>query len=293
MKLIKRLTKVSNLFSFLIIGFFVIAGCGKKAATSQTIQFSSEEEKISFAKKSEFERFKELGIRRVEIYQNENLSVDTSSGKPIMVRIYNENGIMISEVKFMDQDTTITLYKWNEFNKPSAVYLYDHFKNLKEKNLYYYDSKGNLIEENLNGQIEYFTNLYDKQNRLLQVIPSRYNNDQIVTSLSYNYNEDGSKLERTNGGFAYSSVGDRTTAEYDKNGLIMTRYWYGNSPGRLYYSYNSYGQLEKVVEQYDSNPELNTEKLHTYDSELNLVTIINKDANGVPVKKTSYIYKKQ
>lgn len=272
-----------------MVMMLIMSGCGKKQSSPFILVFKTDAERIEFAKKPEYEKYKDWGIRRVDIYHNNNFSGDTSLGNISSSRIYDENGYMISEAVFLDRDTIISLYKWYQFDKPSAVYLYDQNKNLRQKNIYYYDTKGNLFEANLNGKRKYYTILYDREGRLAQVIPSDYANDEIKISVQNNYNSDGSKVE-TKKTTTVGQEAEKTITEFDIFGKITKSQSFGKFPKVMNYLYNKLDQLEKVVSQSDVDPKLNNEEIYTYDPELKLISIITKNSNGAEVKKISFHY---
>jgi len=238
---------------------------------------------MDFAMKSERDRIKMMGIRAIEVYEKNKLNGGDTTAKLAEILYYHEDGSLRSHVKMYHQDTNITLFKWNQYSKPTSVFRFDNLGNFKDSIYYYYDQKGNLLEIDSNGITKRFINLYDKEGKLRQVVTTNDTEQKININEEHWYLDDGSKLVRLNYRSSSHSTSATHTVNYDRSGKIIS-IDLEKMGDRIDNAYNQYGFLVKSV--YDSAGH-SSQIEYDYDFDLKKVSEIKKNVNGeIEVKRT-------
>lgn len=276
MKKLLNLVYSSLLIIILFPTFFLLTGCGSDNKSESILSFTSEQEKMDFAMKSEKDRIEMMGIRAIEVYEKNKLNSGDTTAKLAEILYYHEDGSLRSHVKMYHQDTIITLFKWNQYSKPTSVFRFDNLGNFKDSIYYYYDQKGNLLEIDSNGITKRFINLYDKEGKLRQVVTTNDTEQKIEITENHWYDPDGSKFVQLNYRCSSTYASAKQTLYFDKSGKII-RIEMEKLGDRVDNAYNQYGFLVKSV--YDSSGQ-KYQMEYNYDSDLKKVSEIKINANG-------------
>lgn len=266
----------------------VIGGCKAEESVKPAIRLSTEEEKETFARKSENDRYKELGVSRIEISVRNHTTSDTSS-KLREIYYLDLAGEVKYHVMMEEKDTIITLYKWNSQGKTTALHRYKN-GNLKDSVFCFYDSKGNIMEVDSNGASKNFANIYDKKGRLFQVVTAVASSGDVVVQDQYTYNEDGSFLLQTRPMSETGEYYPPLYLQHDSKGRLITITWQG-VPIRRDLEYDKYGYLIRDLEFSQAGEGATWE--YSYDQFFNLILMVKKDASGKVEEETffKYIYR--
>ncbi len=288
MKSKKYICRSNSLTWSLILLLVLITGCGKKEQALPVLKFSTEQEKEAFALKSESERYKLLGMSRIEVMKRSFAGQDTTL-KLSEIRYLNLDGSLKYLVEVVGSDTIITLYRWNSSGKPAAIHRYDGQERLRDSVFYFYDSRGNVMEVDSNGIVENFTNIYDKKGRLFQVIPAITVNGSILVKEQFTYNDDGSFTHQTRPKSESGEYLPPLYLTYDKLRNLITVTWEG-VPIRQDFEYDKYGrsirgtELSQMIET--------TFWEYSYDEYFNMISEVKRDGskNVVEEKVFKYYY---
>lgn len=288
MKSKKYICRSNSLTWSLTLLLVLITGCGKKEQALPVLKFSTEQEKESFALKPESERYKLLGVSRIEVMKRSFAGQDTTL-KLSEIRYLNLDGSLKYLVEVVGSDTIITLYRWNSSGKPTAIHRYDSQERLRDSVFYFYDSRGNLMEVDSNGIVENFTNIYDKKGRLFQVIPAITVNGSILVKEQFTYNDDGSFTHQTRPKSESGEYLPPLYLTYDKMRNLTGVGWEG-VPIMQSFEYDNYGrsiggtELSQMIETAFWE--------YSYDEYFNMISEIKRDGskNVVEEKVFKYYY---
>ncbi len=211
-----------------------------------------------------------------------NTTVITDANSGVIHMVYDLNGQLISVA---DQLSHTTQYGYDgvgnqtvitHANGYTATLAYDALNRLTEraypdgpKDTFTYDAVGNQLSAG-NGVVTY-TFQYDALNRLFQKTDSRFGK-----SVSYTYDDVGNRLTMSD------PEGGVTTYRYDDTNRLVSI----TAPNGVttFYTYDPVGnRLKKTL----SN---GIESTYTYDVANQLLTLVNKKANGEIISQYTYTY---
>jgi hypothetical protein len=219
-------------------------------------------------------------------------------------RFYNKYGLD-SIMYYHKGDYEINTQKVKfTYNDNLKVIRYDFFRDslYESSTLYKYNDKGSIIEESvflplekininkikkstelLNFEGNYiinFENIYDENNRIVQVNKYKTVDRKAILNSSTYYNYEGDKLIITTKNFNRDNISIREI-EYNNNLLINERFFYRGNPNELKsFFYNKDNYLVKAIIK-DREGTFNIEFKYKFDRKGNWIKQ-TKYVNGVP-----------
>jgi hypothetical protein len=200
----------------------------------------------------------------------------------------NGNIIQIVNYKSNGQIASINTYTYDKNQNKTS---YSRFKGNKEELIYnqklIYDAQGRKIgESGFDGMSNFFnTFLYDNRGRLFEI---RYTTDKILTEKRvFNHDESKSEMNILNPTGVILSK-EITTYDNKKNIIEELKYVQDNASQKANYQYNQAGK--KIEETKISFGNLSFHKKYSYDSEGNLIQIMELTQDGKSYLGSEYKY---